>query len=140
MTLVRRNQNWLPLFHNIFGNEWQERESVNAPAINIKEHKTGFEVEVAAPGLTKNDFSIRIDETDNLVISVEKEEKFEEKTETCFLRREFGYEKFTQSLVLPENIDKEHITAKMEHGVLQIFVPKLTEEELKKAQRQIEIK
>jgi len=140
MTLVKRNPNWLPLFNDFFENNWQERFNTTTPAINVKENQKGFDIEVAAPGMTKEDFTIRIDADNNLVISVEKEEKSVEENENRYLRREFGYSKFTQTMILPENVDKERIAAKMEHGVLQISVPKLTEAELKKAQRQIEIK
>ena len=139
MTLIKRTPNLLPLFNDFFENNWQERINTVTPAINVKEHQKGFEIEVAAPGMKKEDFSIRIDENENLIISVEKEESVVEETESRFLRREFGYSKFTQTMLLPENVDKEQITAKVEHGVLLISVPKLTEEELKKAQRQIEI-
>ena len=138
MTLIKRNPNWLPLFNDFFENNWQERNTTT-PAINVKENQKGFDIEVAAPGMTKEDFTIRIDADNNLVISVEKEEKNVVEDENRYLRREFGYSKFTQTMILPENVDKERIAAKMENGVLQISVPKLTEEELKKAQRQIEI-
>jgi len=140
MTLIKRNPNWLPLFNDFFENNWQQERNTTTPAINVKENQKGFDIEVAAPGMTKDDFTIRIDADNNLVISVEKEEKSVEEHENRFLRREFGYSKFTQTMILPENVDKEQIAAKMENGVLQISVPKLTEEELKKAQRQIEIK
>ena len=145
MTLIGKNSNLLPLF-NILNGELQEHACTDkcayAPAINIKENEAGYEVEVAAPGLTKGDFSIHIDEDDNLVINVEKEVKNveeNENNETRFIRREFGYSKFTEALSLPDNVDKEQITAKMEHGVLVVSLPKISEEELKKAQRQIEI-
>jgi len=138
MTLIKRNPNWLPLFNDFFENNWQERNTTT-PAINVKENQKGFDIEVAAPGMTKEDFTIRIDADNNLVISVEKEEKNVVEDENRYLRREFGYSKFTQTMILPENVDKERIAAKMENGVLQISVPKLTEEELKKAQRQIDI-
>jgi len=140
MTLIKKNPNWLPLFNDFFENNWQERFNTTTPAINVKENQKGFDIEVAAPGMTKEDFTIRIDADNNLVVSVEKEEKSVEENESRFLRREFGYSKFTQTMILPENVDKERIEAKMEHGVLHITVPKLTEAELKKAQRQIEIK
>ena len=73
MTLIRRNQNWLPnVFNDMFDNGWVTKTSSTAPAINVVEHKDRFEVEVAAPGMSKEDFSVRIDEDTNLVISMEK--------------------------------------------------------------------
>ena len=141
MTLIRRNQNWLPnVFNDMFDNGWVTKTSSTAPAINVVEHKDRFEVEVAAPGMSKEDFSVRIDEDKNLVIGMEKqsEDKFED-PESRYLRREFGYSKFMQTIVLPDNVDEQKINAKMENGVLHINIPKLTEEEVKKAQRQIQI-
>ncbi|MDO4726029.1 MAG: Hsp20/alpha crystallin family protein [Porphyromonadaceae bacterium] len=141
MTLIRRNQNWIPnVFNDLFDNGWMPKTNSTAPAINVIEHKTNFLVEVAAPGMAKEDFTVRIDEDNNLVINMEQktEEKFAD-PESRYLRREFGYSKFMQTILLPDNVDEQKISAKMENGVLQINIPKLTEEEIKKAQRQIEI-
>ena len=121
MTLIRRNQNWLPsVFNDMFDNGWITKTNATAPAINVVEHKDRFAVEVAAPGMAKEDFSVRIDEDKNLVIGMEKqsEDKFED-PESRYLRREFGYSKFMQTIVLPDNVDEQKITAKMENGVHQ---------------------
>ena len=141
MTLIRKNQNWLPnVFNDMFDNGWITKTNATAPAINVIEHKDRFAVEVAAPGMAKEDFSVRIDEDKNLVIGMEKqsEDKFED-PESRYLRREFGYSKFMQTIVLPDNVDEQKITAKMENGVLHINIPKLTDEEIKQTQRKIEI-
>lgn len=142
MTLERRNQNWLPsIFSDMFDNDFMARTNATAPAINVKETPDNYLVEVAAPGMTKQDFNLRIDEDNNLVISLEKkEEKKEEKKDTRFLRREFAYSKFEQTMILPDDVDKEKIAASMDNGVLNIHLPKLSEKEIKKAQRLIEIK
>ncbi|MEG1562783.1 MAG: Hsp20/alpha crystallin family protein [Bacteroides sp.] len=142
MMPVRRTQNWLPsIFNDFFDNEWMEKANATAPAINVMESEKSYKVEVAAPGMTKNDFNVRIDEDNNLVISMEKKnENKEEKKEGRYLRREFSYAKFQQTMILPDNVDKENISAQVEHGVLAIELPKLTEEEVKKAERLIEIK
>ena len=141
MTLVRRNPNWLPsIFNDMFDNEFMARANATAPAINVKETKHAYTVEVAAPGLSKEDFNVHVDEDDNLVITLEKkEEKKDENQETRYLRREFSYSKFQQTMILPDNVDKDKISAKVQHGVLSIDVPKLSEVEIKKAQRLIEI-
>ncbi len=139
---VRRSQNWLPsIFNDFFDNEWLERANTTAPAINVIESESNFKVEVAAPGMTKEDFNVTLDENQNLVISMEKKtENNEENKEGRFLRREFSYTKFQQTMLIPDNVDKEKISAKVENGVLNINLPKLTEEESKKAQKMIEIK
>ena len=131
MTPMRRSQNWLPyVFNDLFDNDWMIKANSTAPAINVIESEKDYRVEVAAPGMTKDDFNIRIDENDNLVVSMEKkEEKNEDKNS-----------KFQQTMVLPENAEKEKIEAKVENGVLNIIIPKMSEEAAKKAEKIIEIK
>lgn len=73
MMPVRRNQAWLPsIFNDFFDNEWMEKTNATAPAINVTENNKEYNVEVAAPGMTRDDFNIHIDEENNLVISMEK--------------------------------------------------------------------
>lgn len=139
---VRRSQNWLPsIFNDFFDNEWMVKANATAPAINVIETEKAYKVELAAPGMTKEDFNVRIDEENNLVISMEKKtENKEEKKDDRYLRREFSYSKFQQTMILPENVDKDHISAQVENGVLNIELPKLSEEEVKKPDRTIEVK
>ena len=139
---VRRSQNWLPsIFNDFFDNEWMVKANATAPAINVIETEKAYKVELAAPGMTKEDFNVRIDEENNLVISMEKKtENKEEKKDGRYLRREFSYSKFQQTMILPENVDKDHIAAQVENGVLNIELPKLSEEEVKKPDRTIEVK
>lgn len=142
MMPVRRTQNWLPsIFNDFFDNEWMAKANATAPAINVMESEKDYKVEVAAPGMTKEDFNVRIDEDNNLVISMEKKmEKSEEKKEQRYLRREFSYAKFQQTMILPDDVEKEKIAAGVENGVLTIELPKISIEEAKKAQRTIEIR
>lgn len=142
MMPMRRNQNWLPsIFNDFFDNEWMEKANATAPAINVSESENEYKVEVAAPGMTKEDFNIRIDEENNLVISMEKKnESKEEKKDRKYLRREFSYSKFEQTMILPDDVDKEKIGAAVENGVLDITLPKLAKEDLPKLSRNIEIK
>ena len=139
---VRRTQNWLPsIFSDFFDNELMTRANATAPAINVIESEKDYKVEVAAPGMTKEDFNVRIDEDNNLVITMEKKvENKEEKREQRYLRREFSYSKFQQTMILPDDVDKEKIVAGVDNGVLTIDLPKISVEEIKKAQRTIEIK
>lgn len=111
-----------------------------APAINVIETEQEYRVEVAAPGMTKDDFNIRIDDNNNLIVSMEKKEEMkEDKKDGRYLRREFSYSKFQQTMVLPDNVEKDRIEAKVENGVLNITIPKRTEEEAKNAEKVIEI-
>ena len=142
MVPMKRGQNWLPyVFNDLFDNNWMVKANSTAPAINVIESEKEYRVEVAAPGMTKDDFNIRIDENDNLVVSMEKrEEKNEEKKDGRYLRREFSYSKFQQTIVLPENVEQDKIEAKVEHGVLNICVPKKNKADAKKVEKVIEIK
>ena len=140
---IRRTQNWLPgVFNDFFGNEWVEKtHSSNPVAINILENEKEFIVEVAAPGMTKEDFSVKIDDDNNLLIAVEKKTETEEHDEeTCYLRREFSYSHFQRRMILPDTVDRDKIGAKAENGILTISIPKREEKELPKVDRKIEIK
>ena len=126
MMPVRRNQNWLPsIFNDFFGNEWVDKSNVTAPAVNILETEDDFKIEVAAPGMTKEDFKVHINEENELVISMEKknEHKDEDKKHKgTYLRREFSYSQFQQSLILPDNVEKEKIPASVVNGVLTVQI------------------
>lgn len=106
MVPVRRNQNWLPsIFNDFLGNDWlAERHNTTAPAVNIIEDENEYKVEVAAPGMTKEDFKVHINEDNELIVTMEKkaEQKEEDKKKGTYLRREFSYTKFQQSLLLPD--------------------------------------
>lgn len=134
-------QNWLPsVFNDFFDNEWMAKANATAPSINVVEEKDGYKVEVAAPGMTKEDFHIHIGDENELVINMEKKTQHqEENKERKYLRREFAYSKFEQSLILPDNVEKERISASMNDGVLTIDLPKMTPEEKRQSQRVIEI-
>lgn len=142
MPVRRNNQTWLPsIFNDFFDNEWMEKANATAPAINVSESEREYKVEVAVPGMTKEDFNIHIDEDNNLVISMEKKtDNKEEKKDRKYLRREFSYSKFEQTMILPDDVDKEKIGAAVENGVLDITLPKLSKENLPKLTRDIEIK
>ena len=90
--------------------------------------------------MKKDDFNINIDADGNLHIKMEKKnEKKEEEKKEHYLRREFSYTKFEQTLLLPDDVDKEKIAANVSDGVLTIDLPKL-EQNVQKAARQIEVK
>lgn len=143
---TRRNQNWLPsIFNDFFDNDWMVKANATAPAINVFETEKEYKIELAAPGMTKEDFNVHIDEDNNLVISMEKktennEENKEDKKEGRYLRREFSYTKFQQTMILPDDVDKEKISAHVENGVLNIELPKFTEQEKEKAKKFIDVK
>ena len=134
------NQNWLPsIFNDFFDNNWMEKANATAPAINVVDSDKDYKVEVAVPGMTKEDFNIHLGDENELVISMEKKVENEDKENKKYLRREFSYTKFQQSLYLPDNVDKEKITANVANGVLTIELPKYSQEEKAKINRVIEI-
>lgn len=139
--IIRRTNNWLPsVFNDFFGNEWMENNTKSVPAINIQQNDNGFAVEVAAPGMTKEDCVVRLDEDNNLVISFEKKTENEEKDKKgAYLRREFSYSQFQRTMLLPDDIDKDNISAEVKDGVLSIDIPTLKEKKPIK-EKMIEIK
>ncbi len=142
MPVRRNNQDWLPsVFNDFFDNDWMERANATAPAINVIENEKEYKVEVAAPGMTKNDFNIHVDEDNNLVISMEKKDEHKEGDKKGrYLRREFSYSKFQQTMILPEDVDKEKIEAKVDNGVLNIELPKVSKDDKAKLTHHIEVK
>lgn len=135
------NQNWLPnIFNDFFDTDWMMKTSATAPAINVIESDTDYKMEVAAPGMTKDDFNIHLTENNELVISMEKKnETKENENNKKYLRCEFSYAKFQQVLTLPDDVEKEKINANVNDGVLTIDLPKRTPEEKAKVNRVIEI-
>ena len=153
------SQNWLPsIFDDFFDNNWMNRTNATAPAINVLGRSDAYVVEVAAPGMTKKDFNIHIDENNNLIISMEKKEEHKEgencgcngeakgtavkckEDESRYLRREFYYSKFQQALILPDDVDKMSISAQVENGILSVTLPKQTPEQKEKLLQHIEVK
>ena len=137
--MYNNDQNWLPTFFNdFFDNDWMMKTNATAPAINVVESDKDYKVEVAAPGMKKEDFNIHLGDNNELIITMEQknENKDEHKK---YLRREFDYSKFQQSFVLPDNIEKEKISASVNDGILTIELPKQAPEEKAKVNRVIEI-
>ena len=129
---------WLPeVFNDFFYNNNMPKANATAPAINVLENENEYTVELAAPGLRKEDFDISINNDGDLVIK--KEKKNEVKDEKAhYLRREFAYSKYEQTLILPDDVNKDEVGAKMNDGVLNITLPKLNKS-VQKVARQIEV-
>ena len=137
----RYEQTWLPeIFNDFFANDWMNRTNATAPAINVIENENDYKVEVAAPGMTKEDFKVNITDDNYLVLTMEKktESKDEDKKRKS-LRREFSYHKFEQSFALPEDVNKDEIKATANNGILTIDIPKVKVVEKQPAVKQIEI-
>jgi HSP20 family protein len=139
LPIMNRNQ-WLPeVFNDFFNTDFMPKASATAPAINVMESDKDYTVELAAPGLKKEDFKVNINDDGNLVIKMEqKDEQKEEDKSRHYLRREFSYSKYEQTLILPDDVEKDQIAARVDNGVLTIDLPKIAAAQ-KKPARQIDI-
>ena len=137
---MMRTNSWIPtVFNDLFDTEFMPKCNATAPAINVKESDKAYTVELAAPGMNKQDFNVHINDEGNLVVKMEhKEEHKDEDKNVRYLRREFSYSKYEQTLILPDDVQKDGISAKVEDGVLMVELPKMVEEKVKMS-RQIEI-
>ena len=148
MSITKWNNNagMTNLFDDFFSRDlwnWGSANHSNTdttlPAVNIRETAENFEVEMAAPGMNKEDFRIEL-EGNELRISSERRKENETKDGERFTRREFSYQSFQRSFTLPKDVmDVDQIHAKYENGVLQLLIPK-KEEAKQKPPRMIEIK
>ena len=136
------DQNWFPsLFNDFFDTSWMSKMNTSTPALNVIEDENEYKVEVAAPGMTKDDCRISLTD-DQLTISFEKKSEESEPSADSkkYLRREFSYSQFQQTFTLPENVDKESIKASVDNGVLTIDLHKKALQPAGNSQRWIEIK
>ncbi len=144
MAIVRFSNQFPTFFDRFFENDmfdWTNRHysttDTTLPSVNIKESEDDFEVELAAPGLSKKDFNIELNH-DTLTISSEKKVENETKDGQQFARREFSYQSFSRSFTLPNTADSEKINAKYDNGILRVTIPK-KEEAKPKPPKQIAI-
>ncbi len=142
---VLNSNNWLSnAFDDFFHTDWTPKMNATAPAVNVKESDKAYTMEIAAPGLKKEYCRINIDKDGYLSVKIEnkfenKEEDKKEGKKEHYLRREFSYSNYEQSYTLPDDVDREHISAKVENGILSIELPKLPKQEAPEAVRKIEI-
>lgn len=132
MMPIYRNS-WIPeVFNDFFETNNMPRANATAPAINVKETQDEYIVELAAPGMKKEDFNVNINADGDLSIKMEsKRENKEEDKKAHYLRREFSYSKFEQTLILPDDVEKEKISARVADGVLTVELPKQKQEQHK---------
>lgn len=155
MVPVHKNRNWMPNWlDDFFGDDWALGRSSShfvSPSVNIIENDKCFCIEIAAPGLTKEDFRVSLNDGNELTVSVEKcsdsgkpenkndGEQNRDKGKQTYLRREFSYGAFRRSFILPDNVEKSKIAATMKNGVLTLELPKMEEEKQTPAVREIAI-
>lgn len=141
MLPVMNSNSWFPtVFDDFFNSDWMPKMKATAPAVNVREDAKAYTMEVAVPGIKKEYCRVNINTDGNLDIAIEnKMEHKEEDKKQHYLRREFSYSNYQQTYVLPDDIVKDNIAAKVDNGVLTITMPKVTKDEVKKIQRQIDI-
>ena len=134
-------------FNDIFENKALEKVTGTAPAMNVLENDKEYKLEVAVPGMCKDDFKVHLNKDGNLVIEMEKKDccfkrkdNEGQKKECRYIRKEFSYSKFSQTLLLPDNVDKEKIEAQVNNGVLKVIIPKMEKDLVKDEKREIEVK
>ena len=140
MLPVMFRNNWMPtVFEDFLNSDFLPRTSSTAPAVNVKESETEYVMEVAAPGIKKEYCRVGINDDGNLTVAIENkvEHKHEDK-HNHYLRREFSYTNYEQNYTLPDDVERDKISAKVEDGILTVTMPRLQKEE-KKCAKAIEV-
>lgn len=139
----RSNQDWLPsIFNEFFNHDFMgltPAKQFASPAVNVIENEKEYTLELAAPGMTKDDFSVRLENENELVISLQKKEEKKDETKRNYLRREFSYASYQRTFLIPDEVNIEGIAATMVDGVLSVALPKKEPVTKVPASRQIEI-
>lgn len=140
LTNLMRTGSWFPtVFDDFLSTDFMPRANATAPAVNVKVDENAYTMEVAAPGIKKEFCRVSINDEGNLAIAIEnKTEHKEEDHKNHYLRREFSYTNYEQSYTLPEDVEKDNISAKVEDGILTVVLPKI-KKEVKKISKSIEI-
>ena len=138
MLPVMFKNSWFPtVFEDFLNNDFMPRANTTAPAVNVKVDDKAYTMEVAAPGIKKEFCRVSINDEGNLHVAIEnKVEHKEEEKKHHYLRREFSYTNYEQAYTLPEDVDKDHIEAKVENGILTVTLPRI-QKEVKKLGRNI---
>ena len=141
MMPIMRSNDWLSdMFNDLFDTPMITRVTTSYPATNVTETDKGYAVELAVPGAKKEDFDVQINEDGNLHIKLDKKAEHKEEDKSVrYLRREFSHTTFEKVLTLPEDVEKEKISARVEHGVLTVDLPKIEQKPQAKIGRKVEI-
>ena len=140
MLPVMFRNNWMPtLFEDFLNTDLMPRTGSTAPAVNVRESETAYTMELAAPGIKKEYCRVNINEDGNLASAIENkcEHKNADK-KYHYLRREFSYSNYEQNYTLPDDVERDKISAKVEDGILTVTMPKTAKEE-KKLSKAIEV-
>ena len=140
MLPVMFKNSWMPtLFEDFLNTDFMPRANSTAPAVNVKESENAYTMELAAPGIKKEYCRVSINDEGNLAIAIENkvEHKHEDKSHH-YLRREFSHSNYEQNYSLPDDVERDKISAKVEDGILTVTMPKMVKEQ-KKLSKAIEV-
>ena len=131
MLPVMFKNSWFPtVFDDFMNSDFAAPKGSTAPAVNVKESKDAYIMEVAAPGIKKEFCRVSINNDGNLSVAIEnKQEHKDEDKKHHYLRREFSYTNYEQNYTLPDDVVKDNISAKVEDGILTITMPKAVQPE-----------
>ena len=137
---LMKSNSWFPtMFDDFFNTDFMPRANSTAPAVNVKETDKNYVMELAAPGIKKEYCRVAINDEGDLTIAIEnKMEHKEENKKHHYLRREFSYSNYQQNYTLPDDVERDKISAKVENGILTVVLPKVEKEE-KKFAKAIEV-
>ena len=138
---MNTRMNWLPeVFNDFFNIDMPVHYATSkaaSPSVNVLERVDGYEMQVAAPGLTKDDFSVSLNADGNLTLKMGKQSEKQEDN-AHYVRREWSYAKFEQTYTLPDDVDTDKIEAHVADGALTILLPTVGKQETQ-VSRSIEI-
>lgn len=132
---TNRQKEFIPASLRVFN----ELMNTQPAMVNISESKEDFQLEMYIPGVSKEQVSLTLDEKNNLIIEVHNNESEGNKEERVYLQRQFSQKGIKQTFILSRKINKEKISARVENGILLITLPKISDEEKKKALRTIDV-
>ena len=140
MLPVMFQNSWFPtVFDDFMNTDFMPRANSTAPAVNVKEDDKAYTMELAAPGIKKEFCRVGINDEGNLSIAIEnKTEHKESDQKHHYLRREFSYSNYEQAYTLPDDVERDKISAKVEDGILTVEMPKMAKEQ-KKCTKAIEV-
>ena len=135
MLPVLFKNSWFPtVFDDFLNTDFMPRANTTAPAVNVKEDEKAYTMELAAPGIKKEYCRVGINDDGNLTIAIEnKMEHKEGNKKHHYLRRECSYSNYEQSYTLPDDVERDKSSAKVENGILTVVLPKVEKEEKKMA-------
>ena len=143
LPIIKRNDsnravNWINEF---FNEGWPMFRTFNEPAVNILEDNDHYHIDIAAPGRNKEDFQIHLKDSRTMYVTLQQKEErsCKDKDECKVLQREFVLNRFEETIALPDDVDTERISAKMENGVLHVTLPKMDEQQRLKSAKMIAI-